>query len=93
MQRIFAGWRMKYITQAGGKPGSKGCLFCQLRSAGNDPETLVLKRRPNAYLMLNAYPYTSGHLMVAIHRHVGRLGDLSDELLRQPRKCQAQATK
>jgi ATP adenylyltransferase len=68
---------MKYVTEAAkkGKPG--GCLFCRLRRSGDDAGRLILKRKPNAFLMLNSFPYTSGHLMVAVGRHVGNMGDLS----------------
>jgi ATP adenylyltransferase len=77
VDRIFAGWRMKYLTQTSKKPGSRGCLFCQLRRAGDDPGRLILRRRKSAYLMLNAFPYTTGHLMVVVHRHIGRMADLT----------------
>lgn len=77
MERIFAGWRMKYITGEGRASAAKGCLFCRLRRTGDDAGRLILKRRKNAYLMLNAYPYTSGHLMVVANRHVGSMTSLS----------------
>jgi ATP adenylyltransferase len=68
---------MKYVTQASGKSAPKSCLFCDLKRRGDDEAHLVLARRRSAYLMLNAFPYTSGHLIVAIHRHVGNIGDLT----------------
>ena len=76
MRRMFAGWRMAYVKRAGaGK--SKGCLFCRLRRPGDDVARLVLARRPRAFLMLNSFPYNSGHLMVAVSRHAGSLSALT----------------
>jgi len=71
---IFAGWRMAYIKSAR-KTG--GCLFCRLTKPGDDAGRLVLARRRYAYLMLNAFPYNSGHLMVVAARHAATLGELS----------------
>lgn len=77
MERLYAGWRMQYVKRAESIQKKRGCLFCLLRRAGDDEERLVLERGKNAYLLLNAYPYNSGHLMVALHRHVGKLGKLT----------------
>jgi ATP adenylyltransferase len=64
---IFAPWRMAYI--AGGNPPG-GCLFCELPPRGENPETLVVHRGQRAYVVLNRFPYTTGHLMVVPYRHV-----------------------
>jgi ATP adenylyltransferase len=71
---MFAGWRMAYVKHAG---KSKGCLFCRLWKPGDDEARLVLARRPHAFLMLNSFPYNSGHMMVAVDRHVGTMAGLS----------------
>jgi len=71
---MFAGWRMAYVKRAG---KVRGCLFCRLRRPGDDAARLVLARRPHALLMLNSFPYNSGHLMVAVARHAGNLSALS----------------
>jgi ATP adenylyltransferase len=71
---MFAGWRMSYVT---GAERERGCLFCRLRQRGDDRERLVLARRGGAYLMLNAFPYNTGHIMVAVGRHVGSLSALT----------------
>src|SRR5262245_52750016 len=70
---MFAGWRMKYVARA---EKSRGCLFCRLKRPGDDRARGVLARRPGAYLVLNSFPYNSGHLMVAVNRHVGTVGEL-----------------
>lgn len=54
-----------------------GCLFCRLKRKGDDRDRLILRRHKNAYLLLNAYPYNSGHLMVAVTRHVGKIAKLT----------------
>jgi ATP adenylyltransferase len=69
---------MPYI--AGSRP-VPGCVFCGVRDGIDDRETLVLRRSEHAFLVLNAFPYTPGHLMAVLHRHVGTIGEASaDEL-------------
>ncbi len=77
MEHLFAPWRMEYI---GGEP-QPGCLFCRVREAGpeSDRENLVVWRGPEALVMLNRFPYNSGHLLIAPRAHAGDLGDLGDE--------------
>jgi ATP adenylyltransferase len=58
--------------------GEDGCLFCTLL-AGEDEESLILERTPLSFTVLNAFPYTSGHLMVAPVRHEAELNGLSAE--------------
>jgi ATP adenylyltransferase len=70
---------MEYITSA--REEGEGCIFCDLPAAGDDERALILVRNESAFLMLNSYPYNPGHLMVAPLRHVGELGDLSEEEL------------
>ncbi|HKA24458.1 MAG TPA: HIT domain-containing protein [Candidatus Eisenbacteria bacterium] len=72
---MFAGWRMAYVKRAGaGK--TRGCLFCRLQRPGDDRARGVVKRLSRAYLVLNSFPYNSGHLMIAVKRHVGTVGGL-----------------
>ena len=67
---LWAPWRLEYVSQADELPG---CIFC-------DPETrLVVHEGARAFVLLNRYPYTAGHLMVAPKRHVGLFGDLADD--------------
>jgi ATP adenylyltransferase len=57
------------------------CVFCTARDGGDDRTTYLLERSDHAYLILNAYPYASGHLMAVVNRHVGTLADAqTDEL-------------
>jgi ATP adenylyltransferase len=72
---LWAPWRLEYIQQA---DELEGCVFC-LAAAGEDEETLVVHRGVHAFALLNKFPYASGHLMVAPHRHLAEFGALSDE--------------
>jgi ATP adenylyltransferase len=74
MNRMFAGWRMRYVAHA---TRTSGCLFCALRRKGDDRSRWILERAPRAFLVLNAFPYNSGHVMVAVNRHVGTLRGLT----------------
>ena len=76
MERLWAGWRSAYVSGIAG--GEDGCLFCTLLS-GEDEESLILERTPLSFTVLNAFPYTSGHLMVAPVRHESELNGLTPE--------------
>jgi ATP adenylyltransferase len=54
-----------------------GCIFCTAYSSNDDRGQMVLARTEHAFLILNAYPYASGHLMVALRRHVAAITDAS----------------
>jgi ATP adenylyltransferase len=66
---------MEYIKSSGDE---NGCVFC-LAAAGDDAERLVVHRGTHAFVLLNKFPYASGHFMAAPIRHVGEYGELSDE--------------
>ena len=72
---LWAPWRLEYIQQA---DEQDGCVFCRALE-GEDEETLVVHRGERAFVLLNKFPYSSGHLMVAPYRHVGEFGELTDE--------------
>jgi ATP adenylyltransferase len=74
-RQIWAPWRLEYIQSA---DELDGCLFCLARDGG-DEERLVVHRGTRAFVLLNKFPYASGHLMVAPTRHVGDFGELDDE--------------
>ena len=58
-------------------PGS--CIFCTAPGAGDDRGQLVLYRGAHGYLILNTYPYASGHLLAVVYRHVSALGEATPE--------------
>jgi ATP adenylyltransferase len=74
---LWAPWRLEYIAQA---DEQEGCVFC-IEAAGTlaPRESLLVFAGDSAIALLNKFPYSSGHLMVAPHRHVGELAELSDE--------------
>ena len=74
---LWAPWRLEYIKQAG---EHEGCVFCDESAGAIDPEeSLLVLRGEAAIALLNKYPYSSGHLMVAPRRHVGELAELGAE--------------
>ena len=79
LERLWAGWRAPYLDEVtSDAPGSDECLFCRLAAADPD-EAYVVARDERAFVVLNAYPYTSGHVMVAPLRHEGDLEALTPE--------------
>ena len=63
---------MRYVSTAGAR---SGCVFCTALAAGDDRRALIVHRGTRAFLILNAFPYASGHLMAAITRHGCSLED------------------
>ncbi len=72
--RLWAPWRLEYIERA---DEQEGCVFCN--ALGTSGDDLVVHRGRLAFVLLNRFPYTAGHLMVAPVRHVGDYGDLDDD--------------
>ena len=75
MESIWAPWRMEYIQME--KP--KGCILCQNPGQDNDTVNRILYRGTKNFVILNAYPYNPGHLMIAPYRHVASLEELTDD--------------
>jgi ATP adenylyltransferase len=71
---------MEYIKSAGTEDQPE-CIFCDLPSRDDDEKNLILVRSEKAFVILNAFPYNAGHLMVAPFRHVGEVEDVSAEEL------------
>lgn len=78
--RIWAPWRLDYVKDAG-KDDEQECVFCAAASAGDDREMLILHRGKSCFVILNKFPYTNGHLMVAPYEHLGALQSLPEETL------------
>ncbi len=78
-ERLWAPWRTE-LFQA---PKEIGCLFCRLPAERRDEENLILHRGAGAYVVLNKFPYTAGHVMVVPFAHtddVGRMAEVAAEL-------------
>ena len=71
--RIWAPWRLRYVKDANRQ---KGCIFCTKPSEGDDRDNLIVHRGERCFVILNLFPYTNGHLMVAPFDHVGRYQDI-----------------
>ncbi len=74
MERLWAPWRLEYVQHA---DEDDGCVFCRA-AAGDDVEYLVVHRGERAFVLLNKFPYASGHFMVAPYRHGAQFSDLDD---------------
>ena len=75
MDYIFTPWRYAFITEG---VKTAGCVFCELPKAGDDAKVLIVHRGTHNFIVLNAYPYTSGHVMIVPYAHL-------DELRKLPR--------
>ncbi|MGH7830763.1 MAG: HIT family protein [Candidatus Binatia bacterium] len=75
MKQIWAPWRMTYI----GGAREAGCIFCDKLKEGDARSNLILAQTPHSVVMLNKYPYCSGHLLLAPRKHTNHLGSLERE--------------
>jgi len=75
MDIISAGWRMAYIE----REDDGTCIFCTKPECESDEDIFIVRRGEHSYVIMNLYPYTTGHLMVAPYRHVGKVCDLDAE--------------
>ena len=74
MDRIWAPWRMDYI-ESSKKPG---CVFCEKLQSKKDKKNLVLYRGMETFILMNLYPYTNGHLMIAPYLHTSDVNELTE---------------
>ncbi|MBS1706720.1 MAG: HIT domain-containing protein [Armatimonadetes bacterium] len=77
-EQLWAPWRLQYIESS---VKANGCIFVELPAQDSDRENLILYRGKTAFIMLNRFPYTNGHLMVAPYRHTADLRELNEEEL------------
>lgn len=77
MERLWTPWRMGYI----GGPKESGCVFCAALAAEDDRATLILHRGQHAFVIMNLYPYTTGHVMIVPYAHIADLPTLPAEAL------------
>jgi len=79
LKRLWAPWRVEYIL---GEKESK-CIFCEKPKQEKDEDNYILFRGKRCLVMLNAYPYNNGHLMIAPYRHIDSVEDLEDNEARE----------
>jgi ATP adenylyltransferase len=76
-QRLWAPWRLEYIK--GPKPDE--CILCAKPRLGDDAAAHIVARGEHAFVMLNAYPYNNGHVMISPYEHLPSVEELADEVL------------
>jgi ATP adenylyltransferase len=74
MNRLWSPWRMKYIENG---EQEEGCIFCNAQAKEDSEANLIAFRGQRAFVILNLYPYTSGHLMVIPFEHVATFEELT----------------
>src|SRR5512146_1811614 len=80
MDKLWSPWRSKYIESF--KSGSETdgeCLFCRTANENKDKENYILHRSKHCYIIMNLYPYNSGHLMIVPYKHASSLGELDED--------------
>jgi ATP adenylyltransferase len=83
LETLYSPWRMAYISSA---EKSQECIFCEFPKKNEDEAFLILHRGKTCFVILNAFPYNPGHLMVVPYRHIADYENLSDmELLEMHR--------
>ena len=75
MEYLWAPWRVEYIE----RHAESGCILCQKPGEDNDEANLILHRGQHNLVIMNAFPYNPGHLMVAPYRHIGDLQNLTEQ--------------
>jgi ATP adenylyltransferase len=70
MDYLWTPWRYSYIT---GADKATGCIFCEKAQESDDRKNLIVHRAKHCFIILNAFPYTSGHVMVVPYEHVDQL--------------------
>jgi ATP adenylyltransferase len=82
MDYIWTPWRYQYMAQVNSGAQSE-CIFCDAVAKNNDAETLIAHRGAKAFVILNRYPYTSGHVMIVPYAHVAELNLCEAEALKE----------
>ena len=72
MDRLWTPWRFEYISNV---DQATSCVFCRILNEHQDSANYVLGRSKHAFVLLNLFPYTSGHLLIVANRHISLLND------------------
>jgi len=75
MKHLWAPWRMEYVKKA----NEKGCFLCKAFKEKKDKKNLIIARGVHSFVIMNRYPYNTGHLMITPIRHTGKLESLSKD--------------
>jgi ATP adenylyltransferase len=93
LERLWSPWRARYIA-SGVDAQADGCVFCRMASdPEHDESNFVLHRGEHAFIVLNLYPYISGHLMIVPYLHTAEFDsapkEITDELMDLTKRSQA----
>ena len=94
MERLWSPWRHEYIANITHDKPQNACIFCEAqKNPSADAQNLVVYRGAHNFVILNKYPYISGHLMVAPYAHLGQLStaskEVTDEMMDLAKRSQA----
>lgn len=78
MDYLWTPWRYQYMERARSGGGPE-CIFCDALARNDDAETLIVHRAAKTFVILNRFPYTSGHLMIVPYAHVAELSAIAPE--------------
>ena len=76
MDYLWTPWRYRYVAEV---KNQTGCVFCSAHNANNDEEWLIVRRAVKNFIILNRYPYTSGHVMIVPYTHTADFAGLERE--------------
>jgi ATP adenylyltransferase len=96
MDYLWSPWRYTYVSSASpADPASRqdSCLFCRVASESNDARNYVVLRAERSFVILNRYPYTTGHLMSAPYTHVATLEEAEAATLEEIMRLAQRAEK
>ncbi|MBP1622397.1 MAG: histidine triad protein [Acidobacteria bacterium] len=89
MDRLWTPWRFEYIRTA---EQATSCVFCQVCADTHDAANFVLCRGKHSFVLLNLFPYTSGHLLCVANRHISFLRDADPgelhEIIEMSQRCE-----
>ena len=80
MDRLWSPWRYRYVSTA---DPSDACIFCARAAEDRDADNYIVHRGKRNFVILNLYPYTSGHLMVAPYEHVATIEEAAEETVQE----------
>jgi ATP adenylyltransferase len=95
VERLWSPWRHAYISAAGANmTEGAGCILCEVhKNPADDEKNFLLHRAKHNFVILNLYPYISGHLMIAPYAHLGEFDaapkETTDEMMDLAKRCQA----
>jgi ATP adenylyltransferase len=92
MDYLWTPWRYHYVANAAADK-LPDCIFCDAAKRQDDEKTLVVHRAVTSFVILNKYPYTSGHLMIVPYKHIAELAALDaatlTEMMQLAQRCEA----